>query len=104
VIDIDKITGSPFLIGAAGAAVTALHFTPGASWWERMANVGAGSVVAGFLSPALIRWLELTEPAYASAGAFLCGLLGMSLMAAALEFIRSGGLREALSAWLSKRP
>lgn len=102
-IDTDHIVNNPFVVGAMGAAVTALHFLPGASWWQRATNVFAGAVVAGFLTPALVQWLHLDHPSYASAMAFILGLLGMSLSAAALEYVRSGSLREALGLWLSRR-
>ena len=103
-LDWDKLANSPFLVGAVGAAITSLHFTPGKSWAERIANVLAGAAVAGFLSPALVEWLHLTQPSYASAAAFLCGLLGMSVMAALLEFASSQAMRETLASWLTKKP
>jgi uncharacterized protein involved in response to NO len=95
-IDHEKLTGNPFVVGALGAAVTALRFTPGAAWWERLLNVLAGAMMAGFLSPALVHWLGLGAPHYASGAAFLIGLLGMSLAASALEWVRDGGLRRVV--------
>ena len=101
-LDIDQITRDPFAIGAAGAAVTALRFTPGASWWERALNIAAGSAMAGFLSPALTEWLHLTA-GVASGTAFLVGLLGMSLCAAALDWIRSGKLGAVIDSWTTRK-
>lgn len=95
-IDHKQVASNPFFVGALGALVTALKFTPGAAWWERLINVVAGSMLAGFLSPALVHWLDLDAPHYASGAAFLVGLLGMSLAAAALEWVRDGGLRRVV--------
>jgi hypothetical protein len=53
-------------------------------------------MMAGFLAPALVHWLGLDAPHYASGAAFLIGLLGMSLAAAALEWVRDGGLRRVV--------
>lgn len=102
-MDAEKITSNPFAVGALGALVTALKFTPGAAWWERLVNVLAGSAMAGFLSPALVHWLGLDAPHYASGAAFLVGLLGMSLAAAALEWVRDGGARRMVESWLPAR-
>jgi hypothetical protein len=102
-IDTEQIASSPFTVGAIGAVVTALRFTPGASWWERTVNVVAGSLLAGFLSPALVEWLNMQRPSYASGAAFLVGLLGMSLTAAALEWVRGGGVARTLESFLPKK-
>src|SRR5574337_438364 len=80
----EKIAGSPFAIGALGAVITAIKFTPGASLPERIVNVVSGSAFAGFVTPALVEWLHMSSPAYSSGAAFLMGLVGMSLAAAML--------------------
>jgi hypothetical protein len=38
--DPDHIVRSPFSVGAVGALITAVKFTPSASWAERAFNVG----------------------------------------------------------------
>lgn len=102
-MDLDDLQHSPFLVGAAGAAVTALRFTPGSSVMERCVNIVVGALVAGFVAPALVVWVQMTDPVYQSAGSFLCGMFGMSLMAGVMEYVRSGAWREVLAAWASKR-
>lgn len=102
-IDTERIASNPFAIGAIGAVVTALRFTPGASWWERIVNVLAGSLLAGFLSPALVEWLALKSLSYASGAAFLVGLLGMSLAAALLDWARGGGFTRILEGFTPRK-
>lgn len=101
--DAERITGSPFVFGAVGALITAVKFTPGASWGERAFNVMAGSAAAGFITPALVEWLSMKSPAYASGAAFLFGLFGMSLAAALLQGIKDTPLGQIFTGWLSRR-
>lgn len=101
--DPDNIVRSPFVVGAVGALITAVKFTPGASWGERAFNVLAGSAAAGFITPALIEWLNMKSPAYASGAAFLFGLVGMSLAAALLQGIKDTPLGQILTGWLSRK-
>lgn len=100
----EAIARSPFAVGALGALVTAIKFTPGATWPERVFNVAAGSLAAGFLTPALIEWLAMKSPAYISGAAFLFGLLGMSLCAAVLQAIKDTQLAKAIDGWITRRP
>ena len=102
-LDPERIARSPFTIGAVGALITAVKFTPGASWRERAFNVVAGSAAAGFFTPALVEWLNMKSPAYASGAAFLFGLVGMSLAAALLQAIKDTPLGQIATAWLSPR-
>lgn len=102
-IDPDRIVRSNFTIGAIGALITAIKFTPGSTWLERAFNVVAGSAFAGFLTPALTQWLALQSPAYTSGAAFLLGLLGMSLAAAALQAVKDTPLGQIVTGWLSRR-
>lgn len=94
---------SPFLAGAVGALITAVRFTPGATWWERGFNVCAGSVTAGFVTPALIEWLHLTSPTYLSATAFFLGLLGMSLAASLMQALKETPFGQILTGWITRR-
>lgn len=77
-IDLERIARSPFTVGAVGALITAVKFTPGASLLEQSFNVVAGSAAAGFITPALVEWLHMTSPAYSSGAAFLFGLVGLA--------------------------
>ena len=101
--DPEHIARSPFTIGAIGALITAVKFTPGATWPERIVNVLAGSAAAGFITPALVEWLSMKSPAYASGAAFLFGLVGMSLAAALLQGIKDTPLGQIFTGWLSRR-
>lgn len=100
--DADHILGSPFTIGGLGSLV-ALKFAPGTSWWERFTNVVSGMLVAGYGAPALTEWLQFKSEGLGNAAAFVVGLLGMSLIAAALQAIRDLKLAEIVSGWLSRR-
>jgi hypothetical protein len=102
-IDPEKIIHSPFFTGAIGALVTAVKFTPGASWLERAANIGFGALVSGFVTPALIEWLNVKSQAYLSCAAFMLGLLGMSLAAAALDGIKTTKFGEIVDSWLRRK-
>lgn len=102
-LDPDHIARSPFTVGAIGALITAVKFTPGASWAERGFNIIAGSAAAGFITPALVEWLHMTSPAYSSGAAFLFGLVGMSLAAAILQAIKDTPLGQIVTGWLSRR-
>lgn len=101
--DSERILRSPFTVGAVGALITAVKFTPGASWGERAFNVLAGSAAAGFITPALTEWLSMKSPAYASGAAFLFGLVGMSLAAALLQGIKDTPIGQILTGWLSRK-
>ena len=101
--DPERIARSPFTVGAIGALITAVKFTPGASFGERAFNVLAGSAAAGFITPALIEWLNMKSPAYASGAAFVFGLVGMSLAAALLQGIKDTPLGQILTGWLSRK-
>lgn len=101
--DPERFARSPFVVGAIGALITALRFTPGAGWKERALNVVSGSLAAGFITPALTEWLRMTSPAYVSGAAFLLGLLGMSLAAALLDGIKNTRIGEAVTSWITRR-
>jgi hypothetical protein len=105
-VDHDSFGGavrSPFAIGALGALVTAVKFTPGASWPERAFNVAAGSLFAGFLTPAMIDWLGMRNASYMSGAAFLFGLLGMSLASAVLSGIKDTPVGQIITGWVSRK-
>lgn len=103
-IDPDRIARSPFTVGAIGALITAVKFTPGATWPERGFNVLAGSAAAGFLTPPVTAWLNFQEQHYISGAAFLFGLVGMSLASAVLNGIKETPVGQIITGWLSRRP
>lgn len=102
-MDPEKIVTSPFAVGGAGALIYAMKFTPGSTWSERAVNVVAGSLAAGFMTPALVEWLNMKSPAYASGAAFLVGLVSMSLAAAIMQGIKDTPLGQIITGWLSRR-
>ena len=87
-----ELIKSPWVAGAMGAIV-ALRGVPGLSWAERLFNVFAGLLIAGYVSPAAAGYLGLEEPTMQSAAAFLCGLFGLNLVAAIVETIRNTDFR-----------
>lgn len=82
---------SPFVAGFLGALV-ALRGVPGASWKERIANTISGSLMAGFLTPALAEYFALHSAEIKAAMAFAIGLFGLNLMAAILTFIKNANI------------
>lgn len=101
-MDAEKIAGNPFTIGALGAVITAIKFTPGATWPERVVNVLAGSAFAGYVTPALVEWLHMSAPSYISGAAFLFGLVGMSLASAVLTAIKDLPLSKIIAGWIGR--
>lgn len=100
--DVDKLARSPYAAGVAGSLV-ALRFAPGSTWVERAVNVVAGSITAAYVSPALAEWLRITSPGLQSGLAFLLGLFGLSLAAAALQAMREAQLGQVITGWISRR-
>lgn len=90
-----ELVKSPWVAGAAGAIV-ALHGAPGASWPQRMFNVAAGALVAGYASPIINQYFGLSTPELQSASAFLCGLFGLNFSASLLDSIRASNWLELL--------
>lgn len=86
---------SPFLVGLLGAIVS-LRGTPGLTWKERAFNVASGTVLAGFMSPALTEYFSLTTPAMQSAAAFVVGLFGLNMTAAVAQWIKGADLNSML--------
>jgi hypothetical protein len=101
-IDPGGLVRNPFAAGALGALV-GLKFTPGATWPERVANVVAGGLCAGYGAPALSDWLHVTSPHLASGLAFGVGLFGLSLAAAVWQGIRDVKVGEVITGWISRK-
>lgn len=100
--DPERIASSPFVPGALGALVTALKFTPGASWPERAVNVVAGSLVAGYVAPPLLEYFKVTSPSATGGASFMLGLLSMSIVAAVLSAVRETKWAEIVTGWLAR--
>jgi len=101
-IDISAAARNPFVGGALGAIV-GLKFAPGATWPERVANVVAGGLCAGYGAPAASEWLHVTSAHMQSGLAFAVGLFGLSLAAAVWQGLRELKLAEIITGWISRR-
>jgi hypothetical protein len=103
--DLERVARSPFTIGAIGAAISSSpRFLPGATWLERLSNVAAGALTAGYLTPAVTTWVGLERGGMGDGAAFVIGAFGMSLMAALLQAIKETAFGQILTGWLSRRP
>lgn len=91
----EEVAKSPWLAGALGAVV-ALRGVPGSTWLERLINVLCGSLLSGFLSPALSEYFGMSTAAMQSAMSFAVGLFGLNLMAAILAFIKTAKVEDYL--------
>lgn len=90
-INPESVMKSPFFVGLLGSFV-ALRGAPGATWKERAFNLVSGTLLAGYLSPAIGEYFHLTTPAMQSATAFVVGLFGLNLTAAIVEYIKGADL------------
>ncbi len=102
-IDPKEIASSPFTVGAIGAFVAAIKFTPGASWLEKLVNIISGALIAGYLAPVLVGFLQMSSPSYQSGAAFAVGLLGMSVVAAVIQGIKDTPLGQIITSWATRR-
>lgn len=93
--DPDRIIRNPFLIGLLGSVVS-LRGTPGASWPERLFNLLCGSLLAGFVSPAVAEYFGLNSAAMQSGSAFLVGLFGLNVAATLVQWIKTVTLADLL--------
>lgn len=98
--DPDHLVRNPFAIGGLGGLVS-LKFAPGATLLERAFNVSCGALLAGFLASAVAEYLSLRTDSMQGAVAFLIGVFGMNLVAAAVRVIRDVKLSDLLP-WLRK--
>ena len=101
-IDLDEAARNPFLAGVAGS-VMSLKFAPGAGWLERVGNVLAGSLCAGYAAPAAAEFLHLSSRPMQALAGFVLGMFGLSLCAAIIDWLRSGKLGDSLSSWTTRR-
>lgn len=94
--DPGNLVRNHFAAGAAGGFV-GLRLVPGATLWGKAGNVLAGSLIAGYVTPAVVEWYRITS-AHAPYGiAFALGLFGLSLAAELIDFIKSTDFRALLS-------
>lgn len=101
-LDPQKIVTHPLTAGLGGALV-GLRFAPGATILERSLNVLSGAACAGWLAPAAVTLFDLTSKSAEAAMAFLIGMFGLSIAAAAMEVVRTIKLSEIVSGWISRK-
>ena len=99
---IEHIVASPFFVGWAGALVS-LKFAPGAGWMQRATHLVCGSLIAGYIAQPLGDWLALPQPRHVLGVAFVLGLLGLSVGAAATKAIGDLKLADIVTGWISRR-
>ena len=99
--DPQKIVAAPVVAGAAGSVV-ALKFAPGATWTERLTNVGSGSAFAAFVAPAMAEYFHIASPQMLSCLSFALGLFGMSLASALFTGLKGLDVAGIISGWLKK--
>ena len=72
------------LIGGFLGALVSLKFIEGMSVWSRASTVLAGALVAAYLTPVVVEWMELSAKMEGGI-AFLVGLFGMSMAGAVIK-------------------
>jgi hypothetical protein len=93
---------SAIVFGFVGALLHALRVRD-KHWLERLVAFGIGLFLAAAGTPALIRWLGLTnDPTYFSSLGFVLGYFGMALVDAVSEAIADW--KGMLAAWLNRPP
>lgn len=79
-----QILHSPFVAGFAGAVVSVM-IRGKASFFAKFTMVIAGMFCAGFIAPAICKWLEVEATEYQGAFAFGVGLLGLQITGGLLK-------------------
>ena len=108
-IEFGEIVTHPVLAAVCGALL-GLKALPGASIWERLANVGAGFVIAVFAGPALVDYMEVSSPNIGAGIIFGLGSAGLVLDAVrvaghgvVIDAIRRTDLVAWVAGWLPRR-
>lgn len=86
--DIGRVIGNDFIVGALGATV-GLKWVPGRTFIERVGNIVAGALCAGYFTPVLIDYLKLSGENARGAMAFSVGVFGLSVIAQIVEVGRA---------------
>ena len=101
-IEFGEIVTHPVLAAVCGALL-GLKALPGASIWERLANVGAGFVIAVFAGPALVDYMEVSSPNIGAGIIFGLGSAGLVIFGAVIDAIRRTDLVAWVAGWLPRR-
>jgi hypothetical protein len=97
-----QVIDSHIVAGLLGSLL-GLKWAPGASWLERLANVGIGFGCAVYLAPGVAEWMGVQSARGLAAMIFAMGMFGQSLAAAAAQFIRSADFGAIIASWLPRR-
>lgn len=97
-MDADRLLKSAFVIGAAGALVTAVGFMPGATPIARFVNFVCGCLIAAFMGPATASHFHLEQPNLVAASIFLWGMLGVSVMQGVRDWLTTSRIGQ----WLNR--
>lgn len=100
-IDFDRIIRHPYTIGLLGAVVS-LRWAPGKTWFSRFCNVLIGSLLAGFFSPAISEFFNLTTDGTQNAMAFATGLFGMNWVSTVIVWGKQVQLSDVLP-WIRRK-
>jgi fructose-specific phosphotransferase system IIC component len=101
-MDLGALISSPFFVGGMGALVS-LRFVEGVGWWRRVTTLVCGALIAGYFAQPLGDWLKLTKSSDVLGVAFALGLLGLSIISAALRAIAELKLAEIITGWIGRR-
>lgn len=85
---IQQITQSPTLAGVFGA-ILSLRWVPGPTWIARLFCFGCGIACAIYGAPALVDYLQIKSDWAPRLFNFLSGLLGMNLLAKAVDIVKT---------------
>ena len=86
----------PEVSGAAGATLGLLN-APGTTLRERVFNFMAGVCCAAFLAPVIDQYYNITSKSQTTAIAFVVGLLGMNLVAKAIDYLRQTSVSDLIN-------
>ena len=100
--NLNELATHPGLAAIAGALL-GLKALPGATIWERLANVSAGFFIAVFAGPALVEQMEVSSLKIAAGIIFGMGAAGLVIFGAIIEAIRKTDLGAWVSGWLPRK-
>lgn len=101
-IDIPQAVQHPLASGLAGALV-GLRWAPGDTWLQRITNVVAGSLLAGYCGPWVSDMLGQHTPSAQSAIGFGLGLFGLSLAGSIARACAEMDVADIVRSWLTRR-
>jgi hypothetical protein len=101
--NVTPILSSPTAAGVFGSLLS-LKWAPGANWIERVFSFLCGIACVLYLAPAIIGSMTIQSPWMPGLFNFLTGLLGMNLIAKAVDFVKNADWSTIWGAFLRGRP